>query len=286
MKEGVDQKHKQDEEDRHAHDEKPETVSPLLEGGGRGLGKKGVGNLTELRILPGAAHQHLGRAADHRCPQKHGIAGREDLGLSGQFTGSLFHRKRLAGQQGLVDEEVLGLQHPAITGNQVAGGKERHIPGHHFRERDLAEACPSRSTWPRTATDWRRRSAAWPARYSWTKSRVTLIRTMALMMKKLAASPVKAEMALATRRMITRGLRNLARNWSSSPFSLRVDQVGPEAGQSGSRLRTAQPIRAGIQAFHQRRERKFQNGAQLSEGAGMIELLQGWAGKFCSESHN
>ncbi len=71
-------------------------TGPLLKGGGRGLGQKGVGNLAEFRILPGAAHHNLRRAADHRCSQKNGIAGREDFRLYGQFSGGLFHGKGLA----------------------------------------------------------------------------------------------------------------------------------------------------------------------------------------------
>ncbi|MCY1229530.1 hypothetical protein D9M69_386700 [compost metagenome] len=137
MKEGVDKKDEQDEQDRHAHDEVPEAVGPLLEGGRRCRDQQGVGNFTKRRILPGAAHQHPGRAADHRCPQQHGVAGREDLCLFRQFTGGLFHRIWLAGKEGLVDEEVLCLQHPAVAGNQVAGGKERHIAGHQLRKRYL-----------------------------------------------------------------------------------------------------------------------------------------------------
>ena len=61
----------------------------------------------------------------------------EDLGLSRQFTGGLFHRIWFAGQKGLVDEKVLCLQHPAVAGNQVAGGKERHIARHQLRKRYL-----------------------------------------------------------------------------------------------------------------------------------------------------
>ena len=56
MKEGVSENDEQDEEDRHAHDEDPETVGTLFKGGGRALGQQGIGNLTKLRILPGAAH--------------------------------------------------------------------------------------------------------------------------------------------------------------------------------------------------------------------------------------
>jgi hypothetical protein len=36
-----------------------------------------------------------------------------------------------------------------------------------------------------------------------------------------------------------------------------MDQVGTETDQAGSRLRTAQSIRTGIQAFHERRNRKL-----------------------------
>ena len=83
MKEGVDQQDEQDEENRHPHDEEPEAAGPLFKVGGRGLDQKAVGNPSQFRILPGAADQHLRRAADHRGPEEHGVAGRQHFSLFG-----------------------------------------------------------------------------------------------------------------------------------------------------------------------------------------------------------
>ena len=117
MKEGVGENDEQDEEYRHAHNENPKTVGPLFKGGRRGLRQQGIGNLTKLRILSGAAHKYLGGAADHRCAQQHCVAGRKDFCLFRQFTGGLFHRLWFTGKEGLVDEEVFCLQHPAVAGD-------------------------------------------------------------------------------------------------------------------------------------------------------------------------
>ena len=78
---------------------------------------------------------------------------------------------------------------------------------------------PSRRTVARSATESRNRSAAVLARYSWTKSSVTLISTRPAMMKKLVSSPLAAETALANSRMSTNGLRKRERYWSTSARS-------------------------------------------------------------------
>jgi hypothetical protein len=74
---------------------------------------------------------------------------------------------------------------------------------------------PSRITEARTATEAESRSAACPARCSCTKSSVTLMSTMTVMMTKLVRSPVSAEIALAARRRSTRRLRKRDRNSSA-----------------------------------------------------------------------
>ncbi len=74
---------------------------------------------------------------------------------------------------------------------------------------------PSRRTVTCTATERRSAATASCARISWTKSREMLSNTMAAMMTKLATSPVAAESALASSRMMINGLANRARNCST-----------------------------------------------------------------------
>jgi hypothetical protein len=48
-----------------------------------------------------------------------------------------FHRVRLAGELGLVDEEVVGEQHACIGGHQIPGGQAHHIARHQFAYRQF-----------------------------------------------------------------------------------------------------------------------------------------------------
>ena len=82
--------------------------------------------------------------------------------------------------------------------------------------------APLRRTVAWTATDRRSASTAFCARTSWTKSSVILIVTMVTTMKKLAMSPVAADNALATSRMMTSGLRKRLRNCSQSGERLTI----------------------------------------------------------------
>ncbi len=70
---------------------------------------------------------------------------------------------------------------------------------------------PLRSTLARTCTDCRSRCAARFARYSCTKSRITLASTMIEMITKLATSPASAATTLAAMRISTSGLPNRRR---------------------------------------------------------------------------
>ena len=61
------------------------------------------------------------------------------------------------------------------------------------------------------------------------------------MMRKLATSPVNAETALATSRIMTSGFLKRERNCSSSELSwLLAEQVGAESGEPGFGLCTRQ----------------------------------------------
>ncbi len=151
----------------------------------------------------------------------------------------------------------------------------------------ISKGLPSRNTFPRTATDWRRRSAACPARYSWTKSRVTLIRTMVPMMKKLVASPVKAESPLAARRMMTRGLRNLARNCRISAFlrSLWI-RLGPNRASRRAASALLSPSGLAVNCSRSAVAGSCQNGESvLMSGAGIMDSLQNMIGHVCNGQH-
>ena len=107
--------------------------------------------------------------------------------------------RRFAGQSRLAHVQVLCLQQSASAGTRFRRQPECTSPRHHFRNRYFpALAFPQYR--PRIVATGAGRLHRMPARCSWTKSRVTLARTIALMMKKLIASPVKAERALAVRR--------------------------------------------------------------------------------------
>ena len=47
------------------------------------------------------------------------------------------HRVGFAGQQRLVDEEVLGLEQTAICRDQIASRQQHHVARHQLRDRDL-----------------------------------------------------------------------------------------------------------------------------------------------------
>ena len=71
-------------------------------------------------------------------------------------------------------------------------------------------------------------------------------------MTKLATSPVSADSALATSRMITSGLRNLPRNSTASALlALAVDQVGAVLRQPRGGRRAVQSRRPGVQLAQQ-----------------------------------
>ena len=94
------------------------------------------------------------------------------------------------------------------------------------------------------------------------------MRTMVLMMKKLAASPVKAEKSAGGEENDDQGIAELGQKLKDQgPFSLGMDQVGTEMDQTSSGLRAAQSLRAGIQVLHERRNRKLPEGG-LSLGSG------------------
>ncbi len=109
----VDQQHEQDEEHGEPHDQHAELVRcPAPGPPGAAYGAAGA-DLAELCRAPRLRHHEQGsRTADARnVPMKAAlsaplISSRDAIG-----DGMLFNGKGFAGQQGLVDEEILGLHH-------------------------------------------------------------------------------------------------------------------------------------------------------------------------------
>jgi hypothetical protein len=93
----------------------------------------------------------------------------------------LFHRQALAGHGGLVDEQVLGGQHPRIGRHHVAGRQGHHVAGHQPGHRPSRGAWPGRSTLAWLLTMALSASAAWLLRRSCTKRMPVARATMARM---------------------------------------------------------------------------------------------------------
>ena len=49
------------------------------------------------------------------------------------------HRKRLAGEAGLDDEQVLAGEQADVGGDHVAGGEDDDVAGHELGQRELAQ---------------------------------------------------------------------------------------------------------------------------------------------------
>ena len=87
-------------------------------------------DLAELRPVSGCAKQKSGRAADDRGSHKGGIGSLRDVDVDDTIGhGALFNRIGLAGQQTFVDEEIPGLNDPAVGRHQVSGGKHDDVTG-------------------------------------------------------------------------------------------------------------------------------------------------------------
>ena len=84
--------------------------------------------------------------------------------LSSQAMREFFRRHGLAGQRGLVDEQVLGLEQPQVRRDHVAGGQPHDVAGNQRLERNFDDKSPPATAARRTLavvfTMARRRAAA------------------------------------------------------------------------------------------------------------------------------
>ena len=112
MKRQIHPQREQHQQHRQPHDEKAETTRTDLERGGRWRLFQTGGDLANGCALGGTQSQHACRATDHRAAHEdHAVVVSIPVALLGQRFGSgvALHRVRLAGQQGLINEEVLRL---------------------------------------------------------------------------------------------------------------------------------------------------------------------------------
>ncbi len=139
MQGDVDQQHEQHHSKGQAHDQQAELARAPLERGCRRLFFQGRGNLSQCGQRPGTQDEHARRAAHHGTAHEHGV-GR--IGVPGvcleRRAQALFHRIGLAGELGLVDEEVIGLQRHAVRRHQSARRKKDDISGNQPAQRNLA----------------------------------------------------------------------------------------------------------------------------------------------------
>jgi hypothetical protein len=157
-------------------------------------------------------HADPGAAADHGGAHEHGIGSILDIGSSGgQFASPLFHRVGFAGQECLLDEEVMRFEDAPVGRNHVAGREHHQIAGHHFGHWYLCllaianHQCPQRYR----LTQAGRRCAG---TVLLDEIQLTLNSTIAAMMNKLVSLPVSAEIALATSSRMMSGLLKGERN--------------------------------------------------------------------------
>ena len=151
MHEGIDQQHEEHEQDRQPHDEHAEAVRTNLEGGRRRRPGQRVSDGANGGTNPGIDDLNPGAAADHGGAHEHRIGGILNIGCTGsKLARVLFHRVGLTGQQGLLDEKIVGFQHQGIGWNHVPCGEHdkitRHHVGHgHFELLAIANhVCPQR----------------------------------------------------------------------------------------------------------------------------------------------
>jgi len=130
VEEDVGGKHHQHQHERHLAEQIAQAADAALE---LGLGRPQLQPLADLAERGGLAGLHddgAGRAAAHAGAHEDAVRAPGQPGRRRHDPGRLLHREGLTGEGRLVHEEVPGLQHDAVGGDQAAGRKEHDIPRH------------------------------------------------------------------------------------------------------------------------------------------------------------
>ena len=96
--------------------------------GGRRLSRSR--NLAEHRGFARLHDQHSRRSAAHAGAHEHAVGAFRQAGFGRDSPRLLLHREGFAGEHGLVDKEVVGLQHDTVGWDQAARGEQHHIARH------------------------------------------------------------------------------------------------------------------------------------------------------------
>ena len=247
-KEEVD---RQDDDHHHQHDlreQVAEAMDAALELGLRRAQAQPLGDLAKDRGLAGLDDQDPGGAAAHAGAHEDAVGALGQAGLGRHNPRPLLHREGLAGEHGLVDEEVIRRQHDAIGRDQAAGGEQHHIARARSCSDGSVLGLPSRRTLDRIVTCERSFSTALPARYSCTKPSTVLPSTMASTMTASVHSPTMAETIAAPMRMRTSGLLNWLRNrLQRRRLPLDLERVPPVLLEARRGVRRLEAVGAGVQ---------------------------------------
>ena len=130
MQDDVDGKHHQDQGHHHLGQHAAELPDAALEIGFRGAQGQLLGDLAEFRPHPGFADEDAGAAAADVGAHEHAVRPLGQAGAFGDRPGFLLHRKSLAGQNRLVDEEIIGLDHDPVGRDEAPRREQHDIPRH------------------------------------------------------------------------------------------------------------------------------------------------------------
>ena len=132
----VHHQHEQNDDDHHPEQQIAELPYAAPE---FGLGRARLeprDDRAEGGPASGLDREDLRRAALHRSAEIDGVASPGERRLRRNRPGPLLDRKGFAGQAGFVDQEVRGLDHEPIGGNEIACRELDDIAGHNGARRD------------------------------------------------------------------------------------------------------------------------------------------------------
>ncbi len=133
----VDREDGDDEHQRDLHQEVPEAPDAPFELRFRRAEPQPLGHLAELGRRPGADHGGRGAAAHHVRAHEERVGPLPERHIRRDGPRLLLDRVRLPGQRRLVEEEVVRLEHQAVSRDALAGGQDHDIARDDLRDGDL-----------------------------------------------------------------------------------------------------------------------------------------------------
>ena len=124
---------RQDDDHHHQHDLREQIAEALDAAFKLGLRRaqaQPFRNLAEHRGLARLHNQHMCGSAAHTGAHEDTVGALRQAGVGRDSPRLLFHREGFAGKHGLVDKEVVCLQHDTIGWDQAARREQYHIAWH------------------------------------------------------------------------------------------------------------------------------------------------------------